>query len=127
MVQCSIACCTSTFRQTHNGNKMKIFIVPYKRTKTCMGEDSPYGNSVNNAINRQHEAWMLTINRGCNDETTKISNDKNTRICIKHFHSSVVLYDASRIAEKSFSQLLTKLQNLLFLFLEQGIIRIILC
>ena len=75
---------------------MAFFKVPVKRAfNSYRGEDSQYKISKNNVKNCQHHAWMNAIAKGCKDGIPKCEDEKNMRICICHFHPSVVHQNSS--------------------------------
>ena len=96
MTQCCIASCASSDSYKFNGQNMAFFKVPVKRAfNSYRGEDSQYKISKNNVKNCQHHAWMNAIAKGCKDGIPKCEDEKNMRICICHFHPSVVHQNSS--------------------------------
>ena len=70
---------------------MVCFTVPTKPiTKLYRGKDSEYKNKKNNIKLCQHKAWMDDIIRGYENGRKEHSHARNVRLCIHHFHPSVI-------------------------------------
>jgi len=97
MVQCSIACCTSSYRHEYKDNKMVFFSLPKQPTqKLYTKKYQQHRNSLNRIRTEQRKAWINVIQSTYknNKEINDIDNN-NIRICVKHFHSSVLNIDSN--------------------------------
>ena len=57
--------------------------------------------SLNNIKTQQHDTWMNVICSSYISETSKMTTDiRNTRICIKYFHPSILYLEVSFGLEK---------------------------
>ena len=91
MVQCRIACCTSSDRHKFNNENMVFFTVPVMRKKVVRyGKEGLYESKKNNVKICQHQAWMHAITKGYTNGRPECSHKNNMRICICHFHPSVI-------------------------------------
>ena len=96
MVQCAIACCTSSHRHKYKDDSMIFFSVPkMPGSRKYRSERDKHRVCLNNIKTKQHEAWMSIINSGYPSNTKSANDIRNTRICIKHFHPSVLCLDAN--------------------------------
>ena len=94
MVQCSIANCKSSCRSGYEGGKMVFFKVPSKPQTVLHKGSKREHREKSSAIKQcQHDAWMLAVNRGYQDQHFKEADNGNVRICIHHFHPSVITMD----------------------------------
>ena len=65
MVQCRIACCTSSFRKKCKDGKMTFFTLLKKRKSLLHSvKRDEYRNSQINIKSKQHDAWIDIINSG---------------------------------------------------------------
>ena len=85
MVQCSIANCKSKCGYGYEGGKIVFFKVPSKpKTVLCRGASKEHREKSSSIKQCQHDAWMLAVNRGYQDQHFKEADDGNVRICICH-------------------------------------------
>ena len=91
MVHCSIAHCTSNQGYVYTVRSMVFFMLPSKPTERAYRGKDKHRTWFNNVKKCQHEAWMSAINRGYeNGNYLGCADIRNIRICIHHFHSSVI-------------------------------------
>ena len=94
MVQCAIACCTSSDREKGKDYHVNLFRVPsLPKPAACRGKDRVHREKKSNIKKCQHEAWMSAINRGYEDNAPKPTENAVCRICTHHFHPSVIQCD----------------------------------
>ena len=100
MVHCIIAHCTSHQSHVHNGRSMVFFMLPVKPTERVYRKDK-HRNWYNNVKKCQCEAWITAINRGYeNGNYLGCADVYNIRICIHHFHPSVINFSSNECALK---------------------------
>ena len=91
MVHCSIAHYTSNQSHVYKGRSMVFFMLPSKPTERAYRGKDKHRNWYNNVKKCQYEAWITDINRGYeNGNYLGCADIKNIRICIHHFHPSVI-------------------------------------
>lgn len=97
MVCCSISCCKSNSSNKFNGRKMVFFSVPSKPKPTVYrGKDKAYRTALSNIKTCQHEACVSAINKSHPKGNFKYSDVSTARICIYHFHPSLIKYDEKK-------------------------------
>ena len=90
MVQCNMPCFALTCRQIFDGYHIQFFTVPKKPTqKKRRGKYGPCVNKKKAAKTCQNEAWMSVDNFGLEKGFVEISDPRNIKTCIAHFHPSV--------------------------------------
>ena len=87
VLQCIISGCLS-----HNDkNKPALWGVPaMPKEQVYIGAMRELQEKKNNVKRCQHDAWMKAISLGYGGASTEHDDARNMRICINHFHPSVI-------------------------------------
>jgi len=96
MVCCSVSCCASNSYQNFKNRKMVFFNVPPNPKPTIYeGKHKAYRTAMSNIKRNQHKAWVSAINKSHPEGNFTCSDTYNTRLCLHHFHPSVIYVENS--------------------------------
>ena len=75
---------------------MVFFNVPPNPKPTAYkGKDKPCRTAMSNIKRHQHKAWVSAINKSHPEGNFVCSDTCNTRLCMHHFHPSVIQLENS--------------------------------
>ena len=88
MVKCCVPCCSSNHSTTFNGRNIQFFRIPVEKdldkADTQRGSKAMFRRKKNKISQKQRIAWLKI----CHHD--KQSDSNNLRMCLKHFHSSIL-------------------------------------